>query len=350
MTSAKAELPLETKTCPAWINPNAGATGYYRVAYKGDLLQKLLKQNAKTLPVQERYAILGDALALVRSGKMQDGEVLAVVPGLVQEGDRHLVGMTAGLVSGLSDRLVSDELRPNYRRLVTKLYSAKAKQLGWTPKANEDDGTRLLRPSLLALVARDEKNEFSDEARKLTEAWLVDRKAIDHDLVGTVLYTAARTGDRALWDKIHAEAKKTQDRKERGNMLSAMGAFRDPQIVQENLKIVLSDEFDPRESISLLYGAAADNKNRQTAYDFGKANYDKVVARMPREWGAGLAGLGGGFCDAQHRADVESFYKERVTKSVGGPRSLAQTLESISLCEAQLSSRQASVSAFLKKY
>src|SRR5262249_30307801 len=148
-------------------------------------------------------------------GRMQEGEVLALVPGLVQEGNRHVVNMTIGLVGGLSDRLVPDELRPNYRRLITKLYAERAKQLGWQPKDKEDDGTRLLRPALLGLVAREEKNAFTAEARKLTEAWLSDRKGIDHDLIGTVLTTAAQDGDRALWDKLHAEAKKTQDRKER---------------------------------------------------------------------------------------------------------------------------------------
>jgi alanyl aminopeptidase len=350
MTSGNAELPLtDTKTCPAWVNPNAGSTGYYRVLYKGDLLSRLLKANPKAIAVNERIGILGDALALVRSGRMQDGEVLALVPGLVHEGDRHLVGMTAGLVGGLSDRLVPDDLRPNYRRLITKLYSAKAKQLGWTPKAKEDDGTRLLRPSLLGLVARDEKNELSAEARKLTEAWLTDRKAIDHDMLSTVLTTAARVGDRPLWDKLRAEAKKTPDRKERNQLLGAMAAFKDPQIVAENLQIVLSDEFDLRESITLLYGASNDSKTRQTAYDFTKANFEKLVSRMPRDWGAGLASVANGFCDAEHHADTEAFFKDKVGRFVGGPRSLAQTLESISLCQAQLGSRQASVSAFLKK-
>src|SRR4029078_559386 len=103
-------------------------------------------------------------------------------------------GRSGGDVWNRWDRVASAGQRPNYRRLITKLYSARAKQLGWQPKANEDDGTRLLRPGLLALLARDEKNEISDEARKLTEAWLTDRKAIDHDMVGVVLSSAARVG------------------------------------------------------------------------------------------------------------------------------------------------------------
>jgi len=350
MTSASAEIPVgDGKSCPAWVNPNAGSTGYYRTAYKGDLLPRLMKAG-KTLPVHERLGVLGDALALVRSGQLQEGDVLGYVPGLVDEGNTHLLGMTVGLTSGLSDRLVTDEMRPNYKRFVAKLYTGKAKQLGWNPGAKDDDQTRLLRPGLMHLVARDENNAFATDAKTLTEKWLGDRKAIDHDMIGTVLATAARNGDRALWEKLRAEAKKTQDRKERNQLLGAMGSFKDPQIIEQNFQIALSDEFDPRESMTLVWGASGDSKTRQLAYDFVKKNFDTIVARMPRDWGASLPHVGGGFCDAEHHADIQAFFGDKVAKLTGGPRSLAQVLEGVSLCQAQHASRQASVTAFLKKY
>jgi alanyl aminopeptidase len=317
--------------------------------YKGDLLQRLLKN--KAVPIHERYSVLGDALALVRSGKMEDGELLAYVPALVQEGNRHLISMTLDLVSGLEDKLVPTELEPNYRRLVSKTYAARASQLGFAPKPGEDEGTRLLRPGLVSLVARtDAASPAAVQARKLTEAWLSDRKAIDHDLVRTVLNAAAYHGDKVLWDKLYAEAKKAQDRQERNHLIGAMSLFRDPQLVQQNLQIVLGDDFDPRESITLLFGASTDKKTRQMAWDFVKANFDKIIHRLPKDWGASLVSMGGGFCDADHRAELEAFFKDKVTKLDGGPRSYAQTLESISLCIAQQPTRQASVTTFLKKY
>jgi cytosol alanyl aminopeptidase len=351
MSDARAELPLDkTKTCPAWVNPNANAMGYYRVEYKGDLLKKLLKDGGKGQPIHERVAVFGDALALVRSGRLPDTEVLANVPGLAQEGNRHLVSMAAGLVGGLQDNFVADEVRPNYARFVQKTFGPRAQQLGLTPKAGEDDNTRLLRSSVVGIVARDEASPLAAEAKKLTLAWLSDRKAIDYDLQGLVTSLGARVGDRAMWEKIHAEAKNAKVRHEREILLGAMGSFRDPAIVEENFKVAMSDEFDPRESLSLVWGAAREPKTRQMAYDFVKANFDKIVSRMPREWGGGLTQVGGGFCDAQHRADIEAFFKEKAATFPGGPRNLSQTLESVGLCDAQKSTRQASVTTFLKKY
>src|SRR5262249_24099085 len=157
----------------------------------------------------------------------------------------------------------------NYRRLIAKLYGARAHQLGWQPKEGEDDDTRLLRSQLVSTVAEDaEDKALLAEARKLAEAWLSDRKAIAPDMVSSVLGAAAYAGDRALWEKLHAAAKVEKDRRERGRLLSAMSGFRDPSIVQENFKIALSDEFDPRESLTLIYGAGGDPRTRQMAWDF----------------------------------------------------------------------------------
>jgi alanyl aminopeptidase len=200
-------------------------------------------------------------------------------------------------------------------------------------------------------VAEDgEDKALLAEARKLSETWLSDRKALAPDMVGSVLGAAAYSGDRALWEKFHAAAKVEKDRRERGRLLGAMSDFRDPAIVQENFKIALSDEFDPRESLTLIYGAGRDPKTRQMAWDFVKQRYDDIVARMPKDFGGRLAGVGSGFCDAEHRADLEAFFKDRVTKSPGGPRQLAQILEGQALCIAMRTAQQPSVANFLKKY
>lgn len=352
LRDAHGTLPLQgAKTCPAWVNANANAAGYYRVAYKGDLLAKLMKQTGKApLAVHERYALLADASALVSSGKMQPSELLGYVPPIVAEGEKNLLAMAISLVGGLQTPFVTDDLRANYVRYVDRQLGAKARALGWTPKDKEDDQTRLLRPSLLSIAARDPQSALAKDARKLTEAWLKDRKAIDHDLVGATLVAGARGGDRALWDALHAEAKKTQDRWERGQILGAMAAFADPAIIQENFKVAMSDELDPRETYGLIAGAAGNPQNRQVAYDYVKQNYDTILGRMPREFGASVPHVAGGFCDEAHRADVAAFFQEKAPKYQGGPRTLAQVVEGIGICAAQRDALGTNVSAFLKKY
>src|SRR5262249_18175110 len=193
MSGGHAEIELScAKSCPAWVLANADYAGYYRTQYKGDGLGKLLKDGGKQLSIPERMGLFGDVLALVRSGQMHESDALALVPGLIKDGNRHLVGMTLGLVGGLGDHLVADAVRPNYRRLIAKLYGARAHQLGWQPKPGEDDDTRLLRTQIVPTVAEDgEDKALLAEARKLSETWLSDRKSLAPDMVGSVLGAAA---------------------------------------------------------------------------------------------------------------------------------------------------------------
>jgi hypothetical protein len=39
---SKAGWPLDTQSCPQWIEANADARGYYRVDYQGGLLAALI--------------------------------------------------------------------------------------------------------------------------------------------------------------------------------------------------------------------------------------------------------------------------------------------------------------------
>jgi alanyl aminopeptidase len=351
MTSARAELPLESaRSCPAWVLPNEREVGYYRVHYRGDLLSRLFEDGGERLTLPERVGILGDVNALVRTGELSEGDALALAPPLVKDPNLHIISNTVALVMTIRD-IVPDELRPNYARFIRKMYGEQAQKLGWRAMPNEDDNTRLLRLTLLGFVAGDgEDRRLIAEARKLARQWLYTRQGIDADMIGAVLGTAARNGDRALFDRLHAAAKKASDRRERGRLLNAMGSFRDVDIVKTALSILLTDEFDARESMGLVWGALADRKTRVVVYDFIKQNFDALVAKLPRDAGAGFPFIGASFCDDEHRVDVEAFFKDRSTKFTGGPRMLAQALERMSLCIAFKRAQQPSVAAFLKKY
>ncbi len=351
MSSATAELELASATrCPDWVLPNEGETGYYRVLYRGNLLNRLFTEGTKRLTIPERVGVLGDVSALVRAGELPAADELALVSGLRADPSPRIIASTVRIVAGLRD-IVPDELRPHYARFILKMYGQKARTLGVKAKPTDDDETRLLRPSLIGLVAGDgEEMDLIAEAGKLARHWLEDRRAIDADMVHVIIGVAARNGDRALFERFHAEAKQTQDRRERGRLLRAMGSFRDVEIVKAALSIVLGGEFDPRESMALLRGALEDQKTRGVAYDFMKQNFDALIAKLPPASGARLPKMVASFCDEEHGADIEAFFGGRSGMFTGRPRVLAQALERISLCNAFRHVQQPSLTVFLKKY
>ncbi len=349
LSQATGTLELPTKTCPAWVLANAGELGYYRVDYKGDLLAKLMAVAPKQLSLPERIGVYGDLAALVEADKLPIDRVLELAPTLATEQVRQLVSTATTFAGYLDDDYTPKQLRANRARFVRKLFGERARKLGFTAVKGESDDVRMLRSSMLSWVAlTGEDPQLIATAKQLATKWLADRKAIDPDMVGTVLSIATRFGDRALFDKLYAQAKTEKERKERGQLLGAMGGFRDPAIVKAAMAIALTDEFPSHESIGLVWSALDEARGRDLAYAFIKQHHDALIAKLPRDYS--FARVAGAFCDAAHKADAEAFFKDKIAKSAGGPRSFAQTLERVDLCIARKQAFAPGIQKFLAKY
>jgi len=350
MTNTTTTMELtNTKGCPRWAYANAGQAGYYLVLYQKEMLDSLLNEE-KTLSLMERVGLIGDIAGLTQN-YMPLGEAMALAPKFAQDPSRAVVTKTLAIVGGLDNHLVPENLKPNYRRYLSNLFKQRALRLGWNAKPNEDDDTHLLRPVLFRVLANQaEDAEFIAHARELANAWLEDRHAVEPDLAATVLVASAKHGGRTFFDRLYAQAKKETDENSQGNILSAMGSFRDPEIAKTALPLLLSDEFDKRQSIAILFSASNTPETRDVAYDFVKQNWDALIAKLPNDFVGSLPFVAADYCDEAHRENVEAFFRDRVTKTMGGPRNLQQALEVISLCIANKHANQPSVMEFLKNY
>jgi alanyl aminopeptidase len=345
--SGTLELP---GACPARVLANAG-NGYYRVLYRGSLLGKVLADSGKHLTAGERVATLSDVAALSRSGDVPMASALALVAAFASDPDRPVVEVVQRIAAVPSDLLVTDEMRPQYRGFVSDTFSARARALGWTRKPGEDEDTQLLRQVLVPFVANEgDEPALVAEANRLAKAWLKDRSAVDPLMASAVLGSAARHGDMELFQAYFAEAKKASDRRERTRLLDGFGQFLDPSVVPVALALTLSSEFDARESIEILWEEGANRETFPQAWAFFKTNFDRLAERLPRESPAEFPWLASLFSDAEHRAEVEAFFKDKAPKYLGGPRVLAMALEVIQLRTALKASQQESVNEFLKSY
>ena len=222
-------------------------------------------------------------------------------------------------------------------------------------KPGESDEVRLLRPELVSFVANEGADPvLAEQAGQLAREWLDDHNALPADVVESVLDTAARNGGRELYNRFTAELAKAQDSQVREQILSAMASFRTPAILRENFNLLLHGDLDPREGMGLLYGPLGDVQTRAIPFALVQANYDQLVARLPRtvdsDMSASLPTVGSAFCDEQHRNEVAAFFKDRTDKAAGGPRILAQTLEGIDQCIAIRKVQEPAVVDFLRNY
>jgi alanyl aminopeptidase len=350
LTEASAEIALGSEArCPEWVLLNEGGAGYYRAAYGADAIKVLLGR-APRISTLERLAVIRDVVAFAEGGRLPAADALALVPGLAKDPSPHVLRSAVRLAGGVRDSLIAEDLRPNYARFVRAMFGAKARAVGLTPRPGEDEQTRLLRPALLQLVAnRGEDTALLAEARRITDRWLADAGSIDSDSADLAVSIAARRGDRALFDRLLAEARKAKEQKRRNVLLDGLASFRDPALRREALALIVSQDFDIRDTVWMMF--PREERSTDVSVAFVKERFDALVARMPGELHGVLPRVGGNLCGEASRADLAAFFtKERVGRLTGGPRALAQTLEGISLCGAQREAQSASVAAFLKRY
>ena len=338
----------EAPACPDWVIPNEDGAGYYRSRLADGALEALLAGQA--LNTKERIALVGDLDALVRANRVPYARALALLPTLANDPSRHVVASSLALVDRVRE-LVPPSLENAQARLIRETYGARARTLGWRPRPDEDESTRALRVILLSAAAEKGGDpELVAEARTLSDAWLKDRRAIDPEVVDVALRTAARHGDAALFETWRQAAARETERQDRQRLLAAMGSLRDPEAARRAAALSLSDAFDVREAFAIVRGLAGDRHTSRLAYEFVKTNFDTLVARLPRDSGAGFASFGAALCDKSVVGEMESLIRERTTRFSGGPRRYAQSLEALELCVALREAQGPSAAEFLSAY
>jgi alanyl aminopeptidase len=350
LAEATGSLELdEADRCPRWVVANEGGLGYYRVRYSASLLDRVLAHARARLTLGERLRLIDDLVEMVGAGTIGLGDALARVPELATDPDPMIVAATASLAS-VPDGLIPPEQHAAYRKFVRDVFGARARTLGWRVTDTDDDETRLLRPVLLALVARKGADpQLSAEARSLASAWLDDREAIHPDVLDVALSTGLDTADAALWQRFYEQARAAATDTERRQLLGAMAAFADPALVERNLALTLSDEFFLGDSATLLFAGLSRDNSRATAFAFVRDHFDELLARYPRFRAPALAGIADVFCTDEDAAAAETLLRPRIERVPGGPRVLEQALESARLCAAYRAHHAPSLADFLRQ-
>ena len=352
LDKASADFKLtQTSVCPSLIAANESASGYYISSYQGNLLDKMVAEGSEFLNPAEQLTLIHDVSSLSGSGDLKIGRALDIAVSFANSPEREIVAQAKDIVAG-PERFVPKALKENYARFVEKIFGARARSLGWSAKPGEDLETRLLRPNLVPFVAKYDAT-LAAEARKLAEEWLRTRKGVDADMLRGILTTAAYHGDRALFDTLLRELKKTQDLRQRSAMIGALGSFRDPKLVAAALDLVIHSDIDTRETAALLYAGMADPETERMPFEFVRTHFDEILKRAPSgggsDFGATLPDSAASFCDASAEKEYIAFFGTRAKKFTGGPRIYQQMLEGIRLCEAEKAAQGSDIAAYFAK-
>jgi alanyl aminopeptidase len=355
LTSRQGEMTLSgARSCPAWVEANDEAIGYYRVVYKTNSQDKALGGSMSALDIPEKVSALGDIRALVDTGDVSAAEALSMLPKFTDDSAREVVSKTIDIASLAVGRFVPEDLLPKGREYIRKLYDDRARRLGWKPRPGDSDDDKLLRQTLVPFVASSGRDQqLIDEASALAREWLKKRSGIDRNLLSPVLSTAAQFADETLFDQLLAAARSSSDRTEQPTLLRALASSRDPKLARKAMDVLLTDHFDVRQAFYPLMFQPL--KNRETAdipFEFVREKWDQLMDKLPHEVGsdyaAALPSVGNAICDPGMERQYVSFFQDRVQRYAGAPRTFAQTREAIGICIAQKDEIGPSVANFLR--
>jgi puromycin-sensitive aminopeptidase len=349
--AATAVVPVEA-SCGTPIFVNSHHVGFYRVRYGREALVAVGRAAAEgRLDVPERLALVGDAGALVTAGALpltDQLELLTVM--LPKESSSSVVATVAGPLRMLEGHLVEERDRPAFAAFVDELAGARLREMGFHPRAGESDETRMLRGELIALLGGAGRvPAVTREARRLAMNTLDGNSTVDPSVADVVVPIAAHDGDLALWQRMHARLRATNDPSERARLQHALASFESPPLAARSLDLVLSDDIRAQDILSMLSKMLGNARTQRAAWEFIKRRYDALRAKAPRFLFERLVTSLGALCDEELRREVAAFFANPAHRVEGAERAVRQADEGIGLCVSLKRREGAALSDWLRR-
>jgi puromycin-sensitive aminopeptidase len=353
----KEQQDISLKRPAAWVYANAGADGFYRVAYGATELKALLPalkgpEDAGNLNGAERAALIDDGWALVLAGDSKISAQLDVLSQLSAERSRLVLLLAASQLQQMGRYLVDATTRPAFDRLVGQILGPAAKRLGWDPAPGEGPDDRELRAVVLGALGHvGHDPAVVAEAQKRLTAYLKDPKSLDPSLVRTVLMLSARHGDDKLWDVIYARMNEAPTPELHDNFMFALADFPEPAQVDRTIALVPSGGIKKQDAAAMLGALVHEEKSQQATLDWVETHWPEVIAHATAQslaWR--FIGSLSSLCSDAGRDQVAAFFAQPEHKVEGATRSLDEALQLVHVCAALRKNQQADLALWLKAH
>jgi aminopeptidase N len=325
-----ASSTLKIPATPVFF-ANAAGKGYFRSAYPAAVYSKLVSGFESSLTPPERISLIGDEWAQVRSNKATVGDYLDLAAALKDDSNAEVVSTTLGGVDAIVERVATAPgQKAALAAWIQRTFSPQLAKLG--PSSPSDTpNMRDLRADLFDVLGIYGKDPaVLSEAATIAEKYIADPASVDPTLGQSALAIAARNGDSALFDKLQKVYETSNDPELQNGALRLLAEFENPELVKRSLEFDVSGKVRNQDvAIQLAIGLQID-ATRDLTWNYIKANWDKVQAQLTTEMGGYLVSSTAGFCSAEARDDVESFFSTH--KVAAADNALKHAVERINGC------------------
>jgi alanyl aminopeptidase len=261
-----------------------------------------------------------------------------------------------GVLSSARDHLVPESLRPKVEAWGQAIFSPLWPKVGWTAQPTEPTARGMLRHTLLQFLTLSMHDpKLSAEAAKRGRAYAavgekgLNEEAVAPELAGTALGVAVRDGDGALFDALLAKLPSLADARLRSRILTALPFTRDPKRFEKALSLSVDPSLRANERPLPLFVGATVPETREATWRFFQEHYDLIIQGIPPPLAGVAPQLFGGFCDEDHAAQLEAFFRPKLGEQKEVALPLAHAVEQIRICAAVKAAQEKSAEALFQR-
>jgi cytosol alanyl aminopeptidase len=333
LTTTESTIELGVAGCPDWLHPNADEQGYYRWQVPTAALTALATVHRKRLTLPERVALPGHLSALYEAGGLDVKTFLDTLTTLAK--DPHPL-VTEGILAGLhlvENASLSERALTSFAKRIRKVAKPILKRIGRKLKAKEAPQTRMLRPSIIRLLAGPGQDKRAiNHAKTMTTRFLEAEDAITADERGYALVISAWSGDEALWGGLRAALDRASSPAIRRDVMNALAAFRAPPLLAKTLGLLLDGTLRAQDLRTVARRAVNHRMTRTQLWEWMVQHYTEVLALLGDKHVSRFPRMASQFCAPAQRAAVVEFFKDEAHRASGTERNLRLALERIDRC------------------
>jgi len=327
---------------------NEGGHGFYRVRYASDMLSRLLNAGIDRLAVTERFNVINDAWATTVAGLMPLTDYLDLTARFTTERDKNVWAILIDSFSFLN-RIITVEDRPALEAFVRGRVGPAVTELGWVPRSGESEGTKQLRGELIGAQGKlGNDPAIQDRAAELYRAYRNDAAAVDPNVVSALVAILAHTGDATRYDEFNERFRTASTPQEERRYLFSLAAFQPKALLERTLVRTVSGEIRTQDAPFLISAILGNVYGRELAWDFLKANWEKMDQLFPKQ---GLRRMCGGIVSlatSELERDVRDFFTAR--KIDLGGKTLDQYLEQLRIAVTVRERDSLALRTYLDRY
>ncbi|MFN4023352.1 MAG: M1 family metallopeptidase [Hyphomonas sp.] len=329
---------IKTDTCPDYVMPNAGGTGYWRSALD-DTYAARLADNFSALTDGEQMVYVDSLIAGFEAGRVS-GEALLAGLEASTSGSPAAISLPFAQIRAWHGRLDADG-QSAFSAWIERTYGPVDARLRARPAASLSTRESLLKEAVggLLLTVGDRETERAALARSAA-AYLgfgraPNQQALRAEQIGPAVGALIRAEGRPAIDTALAYVDASSNQPERTAILTAIAGNAEAETLAALIADLTESQISSSEYFTFLSSAMrAGLRGEAGVWDAFETHFDRVLARVPEIRRPQLASFAGMFCSAEAAGRAKAFFEAKAEQLPGLERNLAQGVERAELCAA----------------